>query len=311
MRVVVTGGAGFIGAQTCRALLEAGHAVTAVDDLSHGTREAVPRGADLLVMDVRSPQLAAELKRLRPDAVMHLAAQMDVRRSVADPIYDASVNVLGTVNALAAARQGGARRFLFASSGGAVYGEQDAFPAPEQHPRRPASPYGVSKLCGEEYASLALRDGLSTMSLRYANVYGPGQDPLGEAGVVAIFLHRMLHGGDPVINGDGGQTRDFVYVEDVARANLLALTSQAHGALNVGTGVETSIEDLARLLAAAAGYRKAIAHGPAAPGEQRRSSVDPRAARELLGWEPLVPLGEGLRRTTEWFRSSNPTAPLA
>jgi len=303
MRVVVTGGAGFIGAHSCRALLEAGHAVIALDDLSHGKREAVPPGADLLVTDVRSPQLAAELLRLRPDAVLHLAAQMDVRRSVADPLHDASVNVLGTVNALAAARRAGARRFVFASSGGAVYGEQDAFPAPEQHARRPASPYGVSKLCGEEYAELARRDGLPAMSLRYANVYGPGQDPLGEAGVVAIFLHRMLQGGDPVINGDGGQTRDFVYVEDVARANLLALTSEAQGALNVGTGVETSVNELARILASAAGYRKPIAHGPAAPGEQRRSSVDPRAARGQLGWEPRVALDEGLRRTAAWFRS--------
>ena len=303
MRVVVTGGAGFIGAHSCRALLEAGHAVTAVDDLSHGTREAIPRGADLLVIDVRSPQLGAELARLRPEAVLHLAAQMDVRRSVADPLYDASVNVLGTVNALAATRRAGARRFVFASSGGAVYGEQDAFPAPEQHPRRPASPYGVSKLCGEEYAGLARREGLSTISLRYANVYGPGQDPMGEAGVVAIFLHKMLHGADPLINGDGRQTRDFVYVEDVARANVLALTSGATGALNVGTGVETSIDDLARLLAAAAGYPKAVAHGPPAGGEQRRSSVDSRAAREELGWEPLVALEEGLRRTAEWFRN--------
>src|SRR2546428_6818086 len=225
MRVVVTGGAGFIGAHSCRALLQAGHSVTAGDGLSHGKREAIPRGADLAVIDVRSPQLAAELVRLRPEAVLHLAAQMDVRRSVADPLYDASVNVLGTVNALAAARKAGAHRFVFASSGGAVYGEQDTFPAPEQHPRRPASPYGGSKSCGEEYAELARREGLSTISLRYANVYGPGQDPSGEAGVVAIFLHKMLHGGDPVINGDGGQTRDFVYVEDVARANLLALAS--------------------------------------------------------------------------------------
>src|SRR5712692_3895763 len=273
MRVVVTGGAGFIGAHSCRALLEAGHSVTAVDDLSHGKREAIPRGADMVIIDVRSPQLAAELVRLQQEAVLHLAAQMDVRRSVADPLYDASVNVLGTVNALAAARKTGARRFVFASSG------------------------------GEEYAELARREGLSTISLRYANVYGPGQDPLGEAGVVAIFLHRMVHGGDPVINGDGRQTRDFVYVEDVARANLLALTSEATGALNVGTGVETSIEDLARLLAAAAGYPKAVGHGPAAPGEQRRSSVDSRAARDQLGWEPLVPLGEGLRRTAEWFRA--------
>jgi UDP-glucose 4-epimerase len=302
MRAVVTGGAGFIGAHSCRVLLEAGHEVTALDDLSHGKREALPPGADLVVMDVRSPQLATELARLRPDAVLHLAAQMDVRHSVADPMHDASVNVLGTVNALAAARRAGARRFVFASSGGAVYGEQDAFPAPESHARRPASPYGVSKLCGEEYAELARRDGLSTLALRYANVYGPGQDPMGEAGVVAIFLHKMLRGGDPVVNGDGGQTRDFVYVEDVARANLLALTGQVTGPLNVGTGVETSVNELAGILAGAAGYRKPIAHGPAAPGEQRRSSVDPAAARARLGWEPRVGLDEGLRRTTDWFR---------
>ena len=303
MHVVVTGGAGFIGAHSVRALLEAGHRVTALDDLSHGKREALPQAADLLVMDVRSPQLSAEMQRLRPDAVLHLAAQMDVRQSVADPMHDASVNVLGTVNVLAAARRAGAGRFVFASSGGAVYGEQDAFPAPEEHARRPASPYGVSKLCGEEYAELARRDGLSTMSLRYANVYGPGQDPMGEAGVVAIFLHKMLRGGAPVINGDGKQTRDFVYVEDVARANLLALTSQAAGALNVGTGVETSVNELARILAQAVGHGKPIAHGPAAPGEQRRSSVDPRAARAQLGWEPNVALEEGLRRTADWFRS--------
>lgn len=304
MRVAVTGGAGFIGAHSCRALLEAGHDVVAIDDLSHGKREAVPAGAALLVMDVRSPQLAAEFGRLRPDAVIHLAAQMDVRRSVADPMHDASVNVLGTVNAIAAARQAGARRFVFASSGGAVYGEQETFPAPEQHPRRPASPYGVSKLCGEEYVDLARREGLSAIALRYANVYGPAQDPMGEAGVVAIFLHKMLGGGDPVINGDGEQTRDFVYVGDVARANVLAVGSDAGGALNVGTGIETSVNELARSLARAAGYSKRIAHGPAAAGEQKRSSVDPRAARDQLGWEPRVPLDEGLRLTAEWFRTN-------
>jgi UDP-glucose 4-epimerase len=280
--------------------------VTALDDLSHGKREAVPAGADLLVLDVRSPDLGTHFERLRPDAVLHLAAQMDVRRSVADPMHDASVNVLGTVNVLAAARRAGAKRFVFASSGGAVYGEQETFPAPEEHTRRPASPYGVSKLCGEEYVELARREALSSMSLRYANVYGPGQDPLGEAGVVAIFLHKMLHGGEPVINGDGEQTRDFVYVDDVARANLLALTSSASGALNVGTGEETSVNELARLLARAAGYTKPIRHGPAAPGEQRRSSVDPRAALASLGWAPAVPLHEGLVRTTEWFRQRSP-----
>ena len=306
MHVLVTGGAGFIGAHSCRVLLEARHRVTALDDLSHGTREALPAGADLLVVDVRAPDLGTLIERLRPDAVLHLAAQMDVRRSVADPMHDASVNVLGTVNVLAAAKRAGARRFVFASSGGAVYGEQEIFPAPEEHTRQPASPYGVSKLCGEEYVELARREGLSSMSLRYANVYGPGQDPLGEAGVVAIFLHKMLHGGEPVINGDGEQTRDFVYVEDVARANLLALTSPASGALNIGTGQETSVNELASLLARAAGYGKPIGHGPAAAGEQRRSCVDPRAALASLAWEPQVPLHEGLLRTAEWFRQRSP-----
>ena len=303
MHVAVTGGAGFIGAQTCRALLEAGHRVTAVDDLSHGRREALPPGVELVVLDVRAPQLAEELAGRKPDAVLHLAAQMDVRRSVADPVHDASVNVLGTVNALEAASRAGARRFVFASSGGAVYGEQSEFPAREEHPRRPASPYGVSKLCGEEYLELKRRGGLSAASLRYANVYGPGQDPLGEAGVVAIFLHRMLSGGEPVINGDGEQTRDFVYVDDVARANLLALTGSAGGPLNVGTGCETSVNELARKLARAAGYGRPIAHAPPAPGEQRRSCIDPGAARARLGWEPSVGLDEGLQRTADWFRA--------
>jgi UDP-glucose 4-epimerase len=307
MHVLVTGGAGFIGAHSCRVLLEAGHRATALDDLSHGKREAVPAGADLVVLDVRSPQLAEEVQRLRPDAVLHLAAQMDVRRSVAEPMLDASINVLGTVNMLAAARRAGAKRFVFASSGGAVYGEQQIFPAREDHPRHPASPYGVSKLCGEEYVELAGREGLSTISLRYANVYGPGQDPMGEAGVVAIFLHKMLRGDAPVINGDGEQTRDFVYVEDVARANLLALESRQTGALNVGTGQETSVNELARILAAAAGYAPPVAHGAAAPGEQRRSVVDPRAARNQLGWSPGVGLQAGLLRTAAFFRERSPS----
>src|SRR5438309_6017631 len=288
-------------------LTRSGHRAQALDDLSHGKREAVPACADLVVLDVRSPQLAAEVQRLRPDAVLHLAAQMDVRRSVAEPTLDASINVLGTVNMLAAARRAGVTRFVFASSGGAVYGEQQVFPAREDHPRRPASPYGVSKLCGEEYLELAGREGLSTMSLRYANVYGPGQDPMGEAGVVAIFLHKMLRGDAPVINGDGEQTRDFVYVEDVARANLLALQGRQTGALNVGTGQETSVNEVARILASAAGYTTGIAHGSPAPGEQRRSVVDPRAAKKQLGWSPGVGLQAGLLQTAEWFRERSPS----
>src|SRR5256885_16345556 len=199
MQVIVTGGAGFIGAHTCRALLARGHRVTAVDDLSHGKREAVPDGVELLVLDIRDPGLMAEMEKRRPDAVMHLAAQMDVRKSVADPLFDASVNVLGTLGALESGRRAGVRRFVFASSGGAVYGEQDVFPATEAHPRRPASPYGTSKLCGEEYLAHYQRTyGISTLALRYGNVYGPAQNPHGEAGVVAIFAEKMLTGTEPV-----------------------------------------------------------------------------------------------------------------
>jgi len=302
MKILVSGGAGFIGAHSVRALLDAGHAVQAVDDLSHGRREALPAGASLEVLDVRSPELLARVAALRPDAVLHLAAQMDVRKSVADPLFDASVNVLGTLNLLEAARRAGAKRFVFASSGGAIYGEQEVFPAPESHPRRPASPYGVSKLCAEEYvAHYRLAHRLSTLSLRYANVYGPGQDPQGEAGVVAIFCGKLTKGESPTINGDGLQTRDYVHVSDVARANRLAIESQAPGVLNIGTGRECDVVTLARLLASALGARPDFRHGPPAPGEQRRSVVDAAAAASVLGWKPEVALEQGLRDTAEWF----------
>jgi len=258
------------------------------------------------VLDVRAPELGEELVQRRPEAVLHLAAQMDVRRSVADPLYDASVNVIGTVNALAAARRAGARRFVFASSGGAVYGEQEQFPAREDHPRRPASPYGASKLCGEEYVELARRGGLSTLSLRYANVYGPGQDPLGEAGVVAIFLHRMLSGGEPVVNGDGRQTRDFVFVDDVVDAFARAATRGSGLLLNVGTGDETSVNELYETMATAAGVDTPPHHAPARPGELARSALDPARAAIHLGWSPWTPLPDGVAAVLEWFAAQTP-----
>lgn len=304
MHVLVTGGAGFIGAHSARLLLSRGHRVTVVDDLSHGTREAVPGGAPLHVLEVRSAEAAALLRQLAPDAVLHLAAQMDVRRSMADPLFDASVNVLGTVGMLEAARVAGVKRFVFASSGGAIYGEQESFPAREDHPRRPASAYGASKLCGEEYLAYYQRAyGLPTLALRYANVYGPGQDPHGEAGVVAIFCEKLLAGGEAVINGDGLQTRDYVHVADVALVNALALESQVTGALNVGTGRETSVVDVARLIAQATGAPGAFRHGPAKPGEQRRSVIDPAAALAALDWRPRLSVEDGLADTAAWFRA--------
>ena len=304
MHVVITGGAGFIGAHSSRLLLSRGHRVTAVDDLSHGKRENVAVGAALEVLDVRDPALSALFEKLKPDAVLHLAAQMDVRKSVADPTFDASINVGGTVNVLEAASRAGCKRLVFASSGGAIYGEPETFPQTESHPRQPASPYGTSKLCGEEYLALYRRlRGLSTAAMRYANVYGPGQDPHGEAGVVAIFCNQLLKGQTPVINGDGKQTRDYVYVEDVARANALALESNWSGALNVGTGVETDVLALAGHLARALGFDMPMQHAPAKAGEQLRSNVDPARIGEVLGWKPAIAVADGLAATARWFKA--------
>jgi len=304
VHVLIAGGAGFIGSHSAEALLARGHRVTALDDLSHGKRENLPAGVELVVHDIRAATLSEVFASLKPDAVLHLAAQMDVRKSVADPTFDASVNVLGTVNLLEAARRAGTRRFVFASSGGAIYGEQETFPANETHPRRPASPYGVSKLCGEEYlAHYSMAHGMSCAAMRYANVYGPRQDPHGEAGVVAIFLARMLANQAPTINGDGMQTRDYVYAGDVARANALALESHLQGAINIGTAREATVVELAGLLAAAVGFGERLSHGPGKAGEQRRSAISPRLAQEKLGWKPTVSLEDGVRATADWFRA--------
>lgn len=303
MKVLVTGGAGFIGSHVCDVFLRAGHEVVALDDLSSGRRENLDGRVRLVVADIRSPEAAELIRRERPEVLCHLAAQMDVRRSVEDPRHDADVNVVGMLNLLEAARTSGVRKVLFSSTGGAIYGEQERFPAPESHPTRPVSPYGVSKAAGELYLGYyQAQYGLSYVALRYANVYGPRQNPHGEAGVVAIFSQRLLAGRECTIYGDGGQTRDFVYVEDVARANLLAWEKEYAGPLNVGTGVETDINRLYALLAEAAGVPRPAQHAPGKPGEQRRSCVDNARAREVLGWEPSLPLAEGLRRTVEYFR---------
>jgi UDP-glucose 4-epimerase len=304
MKVLVTGGAGFIGSHVVDALIAAGHDVVVVDDLSTGRRENVHPKARLVELDVTDPRLVDLVREERPAAVSHHAAQMDVRRSVADPLFDARTNILGTINLLEGARRANVRRVLFVSSGGAVYGEQEVFPAPESHPTNPVSPYGVSKRAGELYAFFYQAEyHIPFVALRYANVYGPRQDPHGEAGVVAIFTGRMLRGEPVTVNGDGCQTRDYVYVEDVARANLLALTSRATGPFNIGTGIETDVNTLARLLLAATGSRSPVHHGEAKPGEQRRSVVDPRRAAAELGWRPEVSLAEGLERTVAWFRA--------
>ena len=307
MKVLVTGGAGFIGSHVTDVFLDAGHEVWAVDDLSSGRRENLRSEVRLVVADIRSPEAARLVESERFEVMCHLAAQMDVRRSVSDPRFDADVNVGGFLNLLEAARKSGLRKVVFSSTGGAIYGEQDVYPAPETHPTRPVSPYGVSKASGELYLGYyRAQYGLESVALRYANVYGPRQNPHGEAGVVAIFSERLLRGETCIVNGTGQQTRDFVYGPDVARGNLLAATSDVEGSINVGTGIETDVNRLYALLADAAGTARPAKHAPAKPGEQMRSSVDPSRAAEVLGWRPTVVLEEGLRRTVDWFRGRSP-----
>lgn len=305
MRVLVTGGAGFIGSHVTDAYLRAGHDVTIVDDLSTGRRENVAARAHLIEMDICSADLNRVFAEERFDLVSHHAAQMDVRRSVADPVFDARVNVIGLLNLLERCIAHRVGRVIFASTGGAIYGEQEQFPAPETHPTLPLSPYGVAKLASERYLHYyGVTYGLRATVLRYANVYGPRQDPHGEAGVVAIFAQRLLSGQAPIINGDGLQTRDFVHVSDVVRANLLALARAEGGVFNVGTGVEVTVKDLLRTMSQCAGARSGTeTYGPAKKGEQRRSVIDPARARQILGWSPEVTLAQGVASTVDFFRA--------
>jgi UDP-glucose 4-epimerase len=303
MKVLVTGGAGFIGSHVVDRLVEEGHQVVVVDDLSSGTRKNVNRAASLYKLDIQSGRLERVFRNERPNIVIHMAAQVSVRLSVENPMFDAQVNVLGTMNVLCQAARHGVRKVIFSSSGGAIYGEQEVHPAPESHPTKPLSPYGISKLCGEHYSSYFQRvSGVQVVSLRYANVYGPRQDPEGEAGVVAIFIRKMLNNEQPIINGNGRQTRDFVYVDDVAQANLAAMGQDSQGVYNVGTGVETSVNELFRILAGVTGSPCKEVHGPAKPGEQIRSVIDSSRLKQELGWEPEVNLTQGLEKTVAYFR---------
>lgn len=302
MKVLVTGGAGFIGSHLVDRLVQEGHDVVVVDNLSTGKRKNVNHAATFYKADIQSSRLERVFRNERPSVIMHLAAQMNVRRSVDDPMFDASVNILGTLNVIEQAARHGARKVVFASSGGAIYGEQDIFPAPESHPTRPLSPYGISKLSGEHYLSYYQRaSGIQAVSLRFANVYGPRQDPEGEAGVVAIFIQKMLTGEQPVINGNGRQTRDFVFVEDVVEANLLVMGQGIEGVFNVGTSSETTVNELFAILKELTKSDCKEVHGPAKKGEQLRSTIDATKLRQQLGWEPKVGLSDGLRKTVEYF----------
>jgi UDP-glucose 4-epimerase len=303
MKVLVTGGAGFIGSHLVDRLVLEGHEAIVVDNLATGKRRNINRAARFYKMDIQSWRLERVFRNERPNVVLHLAAQMDVRKSVEDPMFDAQVNVLGTLNVLQHAVKHGVRKVVFSSSGGAIYGEQETYPAPETHVTRPLSPYGLSKLCGEQYLSYFQRvSGLQAVSLRYANVYGPRQDPEGEAGVVAIFIQKMLNNEQAVINGNGRQTRDFVFVDDVVEANLAMMGQETQGTYNVGTGVETSINDLFRILVQHTGSNCKEVHGPSKKGEQARSVIDNTKLRHEVSWEPKADLSEGLKKTVDYFR---------
>ena len=304
MRVLVTGGAGFIGSHIVDAYIRAGHTVVVVDDLSTGKRENLNSQAHFVQANIQDPRVRQLIVDEKIEAINHHAAQMDVRRSVADPLFDAQVNILGFLNVLEGAREAGVKKIIFASSGGTVYGEQQEFPADESHPTQPISPYGVSKLAGEHYLSFyQLEYGLPAIALRYANVYGPRQNPHGEAGVAAIFSLRLLAGGQPVINGDGKQTRDYVFVQDVVRANVAALQSDYVGPMNIGTGVETNVNELFAHLRELSGAKAAEQHGPAKLGEQRRSVLAWTRAKQVLDWSPEVGIRDGLGQTIAFFRA--------
>ena len=299
--ICVTGGAGFIGSHVAEALVTRGDRVVVVDDLSGGRRENVPPGARLEVLDIRSPEARQLIVREGVEVLVHHAAQMDVRRSVADPMFDADVNIRGLLNLLEGGRHGVLRQVVFASTGGAIYGEQDVHPADESHPARPLSPYGVSKLAGERYLYYYfVEHGIAATCLRYANVYGPRQNPHGEAGVVAIFANRLLDGVQPTINGDGRQTRDYVFVADIVAANLAALGRDGFHTYNVGTGVETDVVELYALIRAALGGPEA-AFGPAKPGEQRRSCITAARLERELEVRVATALAEGIPATCAWF----------
>ena len=301
-KVLVTGGAGFIGSHVCRAFAGAGHEVLVVDDLSSGRAENLPGGIALHRLDVRSKEAAELVVSSEATVICHHAAQIDVRRSVEDPRYDLDVNVGGLLNLLEAARRGSVRQVLFASTGGAIYGDGAPLPSGEESAAEPISPYGVAKLSSERYLYFYHRQyGLDVLNLRYSNVYGPRQNAHGEAGVVAIFIRRLKGGEVPAIYGDGEQTRDYVFAGDVARANLAALGREGFHTYNVGTGVETSVNRLYESLCRVRGGGPAPEYLPARPGEQARSAISPEKIGRELGLKIETSLDEGLALTNEWF----------
>lgn len=303
MNILITGGAGFIASHIVDAYIAEGHNVVIVDDLSSGALENVNTKAKFYQLDIRSNKLEEVFKKENITVVNHHAAQMDVRKSVSDPQFDASVNVVGGLNIFECARKYGIKKIIFSSTGGAIYGEQDYFPADEEHPTRPLSPYGITKLCTEKYLFYYKAIfGINYVILRYANVYGPRQNPHGEAGVVAVFCNKILKGEQPVINGDGKQTRDYTFVGDVVKANLLALKYEGSNIYNIGTAVESDVNKLFLELCKYLNPLCQQYYGPAKAGEQKRSVISSGKIEWELGWKPTVQLEKGLHLTAEYFK---------
>ena len=305
MKVLVTGGAGFIASHVVDAYVKEGFEVVVVDDLSTGRLSNLNPEVTFYKLDIRSPQLAEVFKKEKPDYINHHAAQMDVRRSVLDPLFDANVNILGSINLIECAKKFKVKRFIYISTGGAVFGEPEYLPCDENHPINPICQYGISKHTVEHYLFLYhLNYGLDYVVIRYPNVYGPRQDPCGEAGVVAIFTRAMLRGEQVTINGDGEQARDFVFVKDCARANVLALkTNNINTIYNIGCGQGTTVNEIFTLLKEITGYPRDPNYGPAKIGETRRIYLSAGKARQELGWMPIVDLEEGLKRTVEYCQT--------
>jgi UDP-glucose 4-epimerase len=304
MKILVTGGAGFIGSHIVNAYINAGHDVIVIDDLSSGEIKLVNPKAKFYHLDIHSPEVKTILEKEKITVINHHAAQISVSASVSNPLFDANSNIIGTLQLLQNAVSLKIDKFVFASTGGAMYGEQKTFPASEEQPCKPLSPYAISKLSAETYVNYyGTQYGLNTTVLRYSNVYGPHQNPHGEAGVVAIFCERLLKNQQPVINGDGEQTRDFVYVKDIVQANTIALNPQCSGLFNVGTGKETSVNYLTRCLIKASAIATSIQHAPPKKGEQKRSSIDSEKLLKGFGWKPSVSVEEGLLETFNYFKN--------
>ncbi len=304
MNILVTGGAGFIGSQIADEYIKLGHNVIIADNMSTGVKEFINPRAKFYEVDIRNDKISEIFKKHKIDVINHHAAQIDLRKSVADPKYDVDVNVIGSINLLQHAIENGVKKFIFASTGGAIYGEHDYFPADEKHPTHPYAPYGINKNTIEKYLFYYNHVyGLNYVVFRYANVYGPRQNPFGECGVVAIFTDKMLGGSKPVINGDGKQTRDYVFVQDVVNANVLALDAKGPVIYNIGTSVETSVNYIFYKVNEYAGTKFEENHGPAKKGEQMRSVLSYEKIKKELGWNPKINMDEGLKLTLEYFKN--------